>query len=152
MSIKDELDSELKDAMRSQDRNRIDVIRQINTEVARAIKSPGFNGAADDELYRDMISSYTKKMSKALVEYESYGERGRESAEKLRYEVDYLKRWLPRALSIDEVSVLVDAAVEEIGAEDIKAMGQVMAHLMKQQPGLDGKTASRLVRARLSSD
>lgn len=152
VSIKDELNGELKDAMRGHDRNRSDVIRQINTEVTRALKAPGFTGEADDDLYRKTIASYAKKMGKAQAEYERLGDRGAEAAAKLRFEVEYLARWLPKALSEEEVAALVDAAVEEVGATDLAAMGQVMGHLMKQHPGLDGSTVSRLVRARLGSE
>ena len=151
MSIRDELDDELKDAMRAHDRNRTDVIRQINTEIARAVKARGFEGEADDALYRKTISGYAKKMGKALAEYESYGARGSEVATKLRFEVEYLERWLPKALSESEVAQLVEAAAQELDATDMKAMGQVMAHLKKEHPTLDGALASRLVRARLGS-
>ena len=73
MSIKEELSAELNDAMRAHDRNRLDVVRQINTEVARAVSAPGFTGEADDELYLRTIAAYAKKMGKALTDYESYG-------------------------------------------------------------------------------
>lgn len=152
MSIKDELNDELKDAMRKHDRNRIDVVRQISTEISRAVTAPGFDGEADDELYRKTIAGYAKKMGKALAEYESYGDRGAEAAAKLRFEVEYLGRWLPKAPSAEELAVLVDATVQELGATDMKAMGQVMGHVMKQHPGLDGSTVSRLARERLSAD
>ncbi len=151
MSIKDELSDELKDAMREHDRNRSDVIRQINTEVGRALTAKGFEGEADDELYRKTIASYAKKMAKAIAEYESYGEKGAETAAKLRFEVEYLGRWLPKAPTEAEVVQLVDAAVQELGATEMKAMGQVMGHVMKQHAGLDGALVNRLVRARLSS-
>ena len=149
MSIKDELDEELKDAMRTHDRNRRDVIRQISTEIARAVTARGFTGEANDALYRRTISSYAKKMGKALAEYESYGDRGAQAAAKLRFEVEYLGRWLPKAPSAEEAAAFVDAAVQELGASDMAAMGQVMGHVMKQHPGLDGSLVSRLVRARL---
>ena len=96
MSIKDDLNDELKDAMRAHDQNRTDVVRQIKTEVTRALKAPGFAGEADDDLYRATISSYAKKMVKALAEYERLGDRGAETAAKLRFEVEYLSRWLPK--------------------------------------------------------
>ena len=152
MTIRDELQDELKDAMRTHDRNRSDVVRQINSEVSRAVKAPGFKGEADDELYRKTISSYAKKMSKALTDYESYGDRGAQAAAKLRFEVEYLGRWLPKAVSAEEIAVFIDTAVQELDASDMKAMGRVMGHLMKEHPGLDGSTVSRLLRARLSSD
>lgn len=151
MSIEDELSNELEDAMRTHDRNRSDVIRQIRTEIGRAVTAPGFTGEADDELYRNTIASYAKKMGKALTEYESYGDRGAEAAAKLRFEVEYLGRWLPAAPSSDEVEGFVDAAVRELGAADMKAMGQVMGHVMKQHPGLDGSIVSQLVRERLGA-
>ena len=52
MCIKDELDDELKDAIRTHDRNRSDVVRQIRTEVARAVTAPGFEGEAYGNEYR----------------------------------------------------------------------------------------------------
>ena len=152
VSIEAELNAELQDAMRAHDRNRTDVVRQINSEVAHAVTAPGFKGEADDELYRKTIAAYAKKMGKALAEYESYGDRGAQSAAKLRFEVEYLGRWLPKPLSEQEVGAMVDVAVRELGAADMKAMGRVIGHVMKQHPGLDGSVVSRLVRARLSSD
>ena len=48
MAIRDELDAELKSAMRARDRNRMDVIRQINAESGRAVTAPGLAGEPDD--------------------------------------------------------------------------------------------------------
>jgi uncharacterized protein YqeY len=151
VSIKEELSVQLKDAMRAHDRNRLDVVRQINTEIARARSAPGFTGEPDDELYRKTIAAYSRKMGKALADYESYGDRGAEAAAKLRFEVEYLGRWLPKAPSAEEIATFVDESVQEIGATDMKSMGQVMGHVMKQHPGLDGSVVSGLVRARLTS-
>ena len=55
MSIHEELAAELKDAIRGRDRRRMDVIRQVETEVARARTEPGFHGEVDDALYRRVI-------------------------------------------------------------------------------------------------
>lgn len=150
MSLKDEFDAELVDAMRTHDRNRVDVVRQILTEVGRALKAPGFSGEADDELYRATIASYAKKMGKALAEYENLGERGAEAAAKLRFEVTYLGRWLPRAVSEEDVAAFVDTTVTGLGASGLKDVGRVMGALMKAHPGIDGSVASRLVRSRLT--
>ena len=61
MTIQDELRSELKDALKTSDRNRKDVIRSIETEVSRAKSEPSFEGDIDDDLYRTVIASYVKK-------------------------------------------------------------------------------------------
>lgn len=152
MSIEEELNAELKEGMRARDRNRTDVIRQIRSEIQRAVTAPGFEGEADDELYRKTITAYAKKMAKALTDYESYGERGAEAAAKLRFEVEFLARWLPQGPSEEETATIVSAVVQELGITDVKAMGQVMGHIMKHHPGLDGAVVNKLVRERLTSD
>ena len=88
MTIKDELSVELKDALKAKDRARLDVVRQITTEVSRAVAEPGFTGEADDALYESVIAGYVKKMEKARQEYEGYGDQGAEMAAKLEFEID----------------------------------------------------------------
>ena len=153
MSIKEELAGELKDAMRSQDKRRRDVIRQIETEVAVARSQPGFEGDVDDDLYRQVIGSYVKKMEKSRQEYLEMGERGAAMAEQLGYEVGYLSRWLPQKLDEEATRVLVREAVAELGvAGDDGAAGRVIGHLMKQRgPDLDGSLINRLVREEISA-
>lgn len=151
MSIHDELTAELRDAMRAKDARRRDVIRQIETEVAKAKTAPGFSGEADDDLYRRIIVSYVKKMAKAKEEYEAAGDRGREMADKLAWEIDYLSRWTPQTLGEDETRSLVREAISELGVGgDPKAVGRVVGHLMKARRGeLDGATVNRIVREEL---
>jgi uncharacterized protein YqeY len=150
MSIREELAEELKDAMRAKDAPRRDVIRQIETEIAVARSQPGFTGALDDDLYRQVIGSYVKKMSKTREEYLEIGERGEAMAEKLGYEVEYLSRWLPQKLDEEGTRGLVREAIEELGVSDEKAAGQVTGHLMKKHgKDLDGALVSRIVREEL---
>ncbi len=151
MSIHDELAEELKDAMRSKDRPRVNVIRQVETEVTVAKTAPGFSGDVDDELYLKVIGSYVKKMDKARREYEAAGERGRDNAAKLAYEIDYLQRWLPTTLSEEETRALVRRAVAETGATEPKQTGMVIGAVMKSGAAVDGATVSRLVREELGA-
>lgn len=154
MSIREELSAELKDAMKSGDRRRRDVIRQIETEIATARSAPDFTGEVDDRLYEKVIASYVKKMDKARFEYEGYGDRGAEMAERLGYEVDYLSRWLPKKLDEANTRALVREAIAELGvAGEEKSAGRVTGHLMKDRGGdLDGGMVNRIVREELSSD
>lgn len=151
MSIHDELVEELKDAMRAQDKRRLDVIRQVETEASRARSEKGFEGDPQgDALYRAVISSYVKKMDKAREEFVAAGERGADQASKLAYEIDYLERWAPKSLSEDDTREVVRVAILELKADDPKQMGQVIGHIMKNGPaGLDGAIVSRLVREAL---
>jgi uncharacterized protein YqeY len=153
MSISEQLAAELKDAMKSQDGRRRDVIRQVQTEVATARSAPDFEGQVDDAFYQKVIASYVKKMDKSREEYAGYGERGRAMAEKLAYEVEYLSRWLPSRLGEEETRALVKSAIVELGvAGDEKAAGRVTGHLIKTRGNdLDGGLVNRLVREELAA-
>lgn len=151
MSIREDLENELKDAMRSGDAARRNVIRQVQSEVGVAKTAPGFSGEVDDALYTSVIESYVKKMQKSLEEYRGLGERGAEMVGKLEFEVDYLARWLPTKLGEDETRALVEEAIAELGvAGDEKAAGRVTGHVMKgHKDEVDGALVNRLVREAL---
>ena len=153
MTIKDELTAELRDAIRAQDAPRRDVIRQIETEVSVARSQPGFDGEADDDLYRQVIGSYVKKMDKARSEYLEMGERGEALASKYGFEVEYLSRWLPQKLDEASTRELVRSVIADLGvAGEEKAAGRVTGELMKTRGGdLDGGLVNRLVREELAA-
>jgi uncharacterized protein YqeY len=153
MTIKDELAAELRDAMRLGDRRRREVIREIETLVSRKRSEPGFAGQVDDGLYVDIMGGFAKKMDKAAGEYEGLGARGADMAAKLRWEVDYLSRWLPTRLSEEETRRVVQEAIIELGVNDPKMAGRVVGHLMKTMgDDLDGGLVNRIVREELESE
>lgn len=151
MGIQEELAAELKDAIKSRDKARSNVIRQVETEVAVAKAAPGFTGSADDDLYKATIISYVKKMEKARAEYEELGERGADQAAKLAYEVGYLSRWTPQLPDEDETRQIVQNAITELGVDDPKMVGRVMGHIMKSGIELDGGLVNRIVREELGA-
>jgi uncharacterized protein len=151
VSIKDELRNELKDAMRQHDQKRLDVIRQVESELAVVRTAPGFKGEVDDALYLQVIAAYCKKMDKAREEYAALGPRAQEMAEKLAYEVQYLTRWLPKKLGEDETRALVREAIKELGVTDPKQAGKVVGQLMKtRKDELDGGLVNRIARDELT--
>ncbi len=152
MSIQDELKTELKSAMRERDQKRLDVVRQIETEISVAKSAPGFSGKIDDELYLSVIAAYSKKMEKAIKEFEAAGDRGREMVEKLRFEVAFLSRWLPKLLDEQATRELVVQAIAELNAAGSKDVGKVMGKIMKSHKGqVDGGLVNRLARELLSA-
>jgi len=152
MTIKDELAAELHDAMRSGDQRRREVVREIETLVSRKRAEPGFKGQVDDDLYLETMGAFAKKMDKAASEYEGLGERGVDMAAKLRWEVDYLSRWLPTKRSAEETRQIVRAAIAELGVNDSKMAGRVVGHLMKTMgDDLDGGLVNQVVREELAS-
>ena len=147
MAITDDLSAALKEAMKAKDKPKLDAIRQIQTEVAKKKAEKGEE--ATYELVLVVISSYFKKMTKAVEEYQSLGDRGLEMAEKIQFEIDFLSGWLPEQLSEEEVVIIIDEVLAEIGDVDMSQMGKIIGFVMAKADGLDGSVVSKLVREKI---
>lgn len=151
MNVDEDLSARLKDAMRAKDRPVLDAIRNARTEIQRAATAEGATGEVTDELCRDVIAAYVRKLQKALPAYESAGERGADAAAKLHFEIDYLSQWLPTKLDEAATRALVDAAVASTGATEPKDAGRVMGTIMKaHKDEVDTALVKRLVDAALA--
>ena len=148
MSIETEFQSELKDAMKSGDKARLDTVRMVHSEILLAKSAPGFTGEIDDALYLDVIAAQVMKDRKSIDEYSALGERGAAMVAKYEAEVDYLSRWLPSQMSEEDTESLVRSTVAELGAEgDPKAAGRVIGHIMKtHKDEVDGGLVNKVVR------
>ena len=148
MALADDLSSALKDAMKAKDKPKLDAIRQIQTEIAKKKAEKGEE--VNDDLVLGVISSYVKKMIKAVEEYQSLGDRGQEMAEKIQFEIDFLSTYLPEQLSDEEVEKIVDDVISELGDVDISQMGRVIGAVMAKGDGIDGSIVSKIVKDKLS--
>lgn len=153
MTIQEELDAELKDAMRARDKRRLAVVRAIKTEMGSRVTEPDFDGEVDDELYIDVIGAFTKRMQKTLPEYTAAGARGEAMVEKLSWEIEYLSRWLPAKLDESATRTLVADVITELGATSPGDKGKVMGRLMRDHKDeLDGALVNRIVGEALAGD
>ena len=150
MTIQEQLAEEQKIAMKAGDRQTLNVIRQIQSEISVAKAAPGFDREIDDDLYLETIARYVKRMGKARDEYEGLGERGREQAEKLTFEIDYLSAYLPQKLDEAATRALVDQMIADLGAADLKQSGQVIGAVMRSGEEVDGGLVARLVQEALA--
>tara|TARA_B100001248_G_scaffold54274_1_gene35776 strand:- start:3583 stop:4029 length:447 start_codon:yes stop_codon:yes gene_type:complete len=148
MALVDDLSAALKEAMKAKDKPKLDAIRQVQTEIAKKKSEKGEE--ATDELVLAVISSYVKKMTKAVEEYQTLGDRGTEMAEKIQFEIDFLSEWLPEQLSEEEVEKIVDAVLIEMGDIDISQMGKVIGAVMSKGDGIDGSLVSKIVKSKLT--
>ena len=148
MALADDLSSALKDAMKAKDKPKLDAIRQIQTEIAKKKAEKGEE--VNDDLVLGVISSYVKKMIKAVEEYQSLGDRGQEMADKIQFEIDFLSTYLPEQLGEEEVEKIVDEVLSELGDIDISQMGRVIGAVMAKGDGIDGSVVSKIVQTKLT--
>jgi len=148
MALADDLSTALKEAMKAKDKPKLDAIRQIQTEIAKKKSEKGEE--VNDELVLGVISSYVKKMAKAVDEYKSLGEKGEEMAKKIQFEIDFLTAYLPEQLNEEEVEKIVDDVLAELGDMDMSQMGRVIGAVMAKGDGIDGSIVSKIVKGKLS--
>ena len=146
MSLKEQLTTDMKEAMKSHDKDRLAVIRM----VSGAIRQQEIDGQKElsDE---DVIAVMSKEIKMRKDSIEEFKKGGREDLiAKTQAEIDVLMPYMPAQLSEDEVRELVKAAVAETGAATPKDMGKVMGALMPKVKGrADGKLVNTLVRSML---
>lgn len=136
MSLRDRLQSALKDAMRAKEADRLSTLRLINAAIKdREIASRGEGG--ETEVGEGDILAIMGRMVKQRQESaRAYEEGGRlELAEKELAEIKVIEEFLPRQLSAEEVEAAIVAAIAEAGATSIRDMGKVMAVLKGKYTG-----------------
>ena len=143
----DRIEEELRDAMRSRDRARADVLR-LTLAALRA---------AEKELQRPLDSSeelqvLQRERKRRLEAAEAFRSAGREEqAAAEERERGVIEAFMPAPVDEEELERIVDDAIAETGATSLRDLGRVMADVMPQVAGrVDGSTVSRLVREKLA--
>ena len=123
MALFDQIDSDLRQARLDRDEQALDALGMLKAEIVNASKEPNAGGV-DDQLVIRTLRREVKKREEAA---ELYRRGGREaSAVKELAEADVIRRYLPAALSDEELEREVSAAIAEVGATGPQAFGQVM--------------------------
>jgi uncharacterized protein YqeY len=136
MSLRDQLQTALKEAMKAKAADRLSTLRLINAAIKdRDIANRGEGG--EGEISEGDILSVLGRMVKQRQESaRAYEEGGRlELAEKEQAEIKVIEEFLPRQLDAAEVEAAIAAAVAEVGATSIRDMGRVMGVLKAKYTG-----------------
>jgi uncharacterized protein len=147
MSLHDRLTEDLQRATKARDQLRMDVIRMIKAAVMN--KELEIKKDLDDAEMSRVMTTMIKQRRESVEQFEK-GNRT-ELAAKERQEITILESYLPQPLSSEQLSPVVDAAIQDTGARSLKEMGVVMKTVMARVAGqpVDGKQISDLVRAKL---
>jgi uncharacterized protein len=147
MAVKEQLDADLKSAMRDKDTLKLSVVRMLKSAIKyREIE---LMKPLDDAGVLGVIASEVKRRRDSVEQYRA-GNR-QDLADKEEAEIGILQGWLPKQLSPDELRAKVDEAIAKTGAKGPKDMGAVMKALLPEVQGkAEGKAVSDLVKSRLS--
>lgn len=142
MTIKNQMNDDLKEAMKNKDIMRRDVLRAMLAAIKQVEVDKRTD--LDDATIIQVLMTETKKAREAIQDLEKGG-RAEEIATR-RAEIDIIESYLPRQLSREEIRAEVEAIVKEVGASSAKDKGKVMQVLMPRVKGkADGKLVNEVV-------
>lgn len=147
MGLEEKLNTDLKNAMKSNDRAAVDTLRTLRAAIQNARLDKREKFTEEDALAA--IQKEAKKRKESIGLYEQGGRS--DLAEKESKELEIISAYLPEALSDKALREIIDEAVRESGAESVREMGKVMGQVMPKVKGkADGKHVQNLVREALS--
>jgi uncharacterized protein YqeY len=147
VGLKEQLDQDLKSAMREKAQLKLDTVRMLKSAIKyREIE---LMKPLDDAGIQGVIASEIKRRRDSVEQYRA-GNRP-ELAQKEEAEIAILQAYLPQQLGEAELRAKVEEAVKKTGAQGPKDMGAVMKALLPEVQGrAEGKVVSELVKARLA--
>ena len=145
--LKDKITQDMKDAMRSKDKQRLEAIRLLRAAIQRR--------EVDDRAELDeagVISVIEKMVKQGKDSIEQFAKGNRQDlVDKEKSTLVVIEEYLPKQLSEAEVDALIDEAFKETGAKTIKEMGKVMGYIKpKGQGKVDMGLVSAKIRKRLT--
>jgi len=141
MAILDQVTADAQSALRAGDRDRVQALRLVASELQKAAKE----GSGDE------VAVLRRERRRRLEAAQAFADAGRDDlARGERAEAELIGNYLPQELSGAELEAIVSQAVRESGAESVRDMGKAMKQAMAAVDGrAEGKAVSELVRASL---
>lgn len=149
MTIFDQVNSDMKEAMKVRDKVRLATIRNIKKLFLEAKTAPGANDTVTDEAALRILQKLQKQGKDSA---EVYIQQNRQDlADEELAQVAVIEAYLPKPMSTEELTAAIKAIITETGASSMKDMGKVMGLASKQLAGkAEGKAISTLVKQLLA--
>lgn len=147
MSRIEQIEREVKEAMRAREQERVDALRLVLASLRSAEKELQRPLKEDEEL--QVLQRERKRRVEAAEAYRA-ADRGEQAAKEER-ELAIIEGFMPEQIEDEELERIVDDAIAGTGATSMRDLGRVMADVMPQVSGrVDGSAVSRLVREKLA--
>ncbi|MGB3752067.1 MAG: GatB/YqeY domain-containing protein [Arcobacteraceae bacterium] len=147
MTLKEQLKSDLKDAMRAKEIERRDSIRSINTMIKQIEVDERIE--LDDAKIIQLIQKGIKQREEAIIQFK---EASRDDlVQKEQQQIDIFSLYLPKQLTDEELETVIQEIIVSVGATSMKDMGKIMNPAKEKVGGsADGKRINQAVKKLLS--
>lgn len=150
MTIKERIDTDIKNAMLSGDKKLTTILRTLksvalNMEVEKGLRDAGLG----DEDFISLLGREAKKRQESAEMYVKGGSKERADAELNEYKI--IQQYLPEQLSDVDLNDLVEKVIKDLGASGLQAMGKVIGEVKKRSAGqADGGKIAQIVKEKLT--
>ncbi|KAA1281211.1 MAG: GatB/YqeY domain-containing protein [SAR202 cluster bacterium] len=142
MALREQLESDIKDSMRSRNQSRLETLRFLKSQIQLVEKNQ--LKELDEAGLLDVVAKQVKERRESLTMFEQ-GNRS-DLAERESIALEILQEYLPEQLSQDELTNLIKKVIEEVGATTSSDKGKIMGRLMPQIKGkADGTQVNTIV-------
>jgi len=142
MSLKRELQEDLKEAMKSKNNVKLEVVRSVLTGV-KNLEVQKMREAEDEDVLQ-VIKQEVKKRKEAIEMYEKAGRT--DLLEQEKAELSVLETYLPPLMSAEEIRQAVKRQIERVQPSSVKERGKIMGLLMQELKGkADGNLVSSIL-------
>ena len=151
MSVKEQIFSDLKEAMKAKDQDKLRVLRSLKAKLMEAeiAERKGGEGSLSDEATIQVITKATKQRKESIDQFTKGGRTDLVANEEV--ELAIIEAYLPEMMSEEELRKIVINKINVVGASGPQDMGKVMGLLMGELRGkADGALVSKIVKESLA--
>ena len=147
MNIQNLINHDIKQAMLAKDVEKLAALRSVKSAFLLEASKDGRSEISDEIALKIIVKLVKQRKDSAQI----YNEQNRQDLEKDELEqLKHLEVYLPKQLSEDEIKIIIDTILDDLGAVSMKDMGRVMSEANKKIGSqADGKLIANIVRNKL---
>jgi uncharacterized protein len=150
MSLKQQIDNDIKQAMLAKNKEELEALRSVKAMILLAETDKSATGEITSDVENKLLMKAAKQRKESADIFQK--ENRQDLANRELFQLEVISRYLPKQLSEDEITSELKKIIEQVGAKSPQDMGKVMGTATKQLAGkADGKVISDLVKKLLTS-
>ena len=150
MSLKQQIDNDIKKAMLAKSKEELEALRSIKSLILLAETDKGASADISSEVENKLLMKAAKQRKESA---DIFSQQNRaDLADKELFQLEVINRYLPKQLSEAEIESAIKSIIQQVGAKGPQDMGKVMGTATKALAGqADGKVISEIVKRLLTS-
>jgi uncharacterized protein YqeY len=150
MSLKQQIDNDIKKAMLAKNKEELEALRSIKSLILLAETEKGTAADISSDIENKLLMKAAKQRKESADIFQQQNRQ--DLAERELFQLETISRYLPKQLSEEDVKLSLKAIIQEVGAKGPQDMGKVMGIATKKLAGqADGKIISELVKKLLTT-